>query len=594
MRASVIPTLLFALVLAASATGCSIVPQPIPDAEINALAVDHADRVSAAQEPLSGSLSLYEAMARALKYNLDYRVEMMTQSLRGTEARLATTELLPGTVANAGYTGRDSYLTTTQLDIPTGLDFEPNSVSQDKNLNVADVTFSWHILDFALSYVKARQASDRYLIAQEAKRKVIQNTLEDVRTAYWRAYSSDRLVKKLRGLEGRVQHAIAEARQLSGGGEAAPVAALTFERELVQIRQVLQQLERDLILAKSQLAALINAAPGTEFTLTGGGDRQGPSMLGLSTREMVAEAVFNRPELHDLAYQRRINEGEADAALLELLPGLQLVMGDNFNSNSFLLNNQWTNWGALAASNLVRVFQYPARRDTLEAQDAILDQQALAMTMVVMTQVYVSSTRYSHFQREYEIAKDYNEVQEKLVAQIRAEAGADRVGEQTLIREEMNGLVAEVKRDIAFANVQTGAANVMVSMGLDLEVRDFDENLTVAEVAAQLQSAWSDRTAVSPRTKYLFELAKARAEAKRIQEEEARRVKQEAMLREKQEALERQRARDQEYRHRGSLKDGDGYGSLKDSGRHGSLKDDGEDTSGRGPHSHVPMKLGSD
>lgn len=585
MRTSGMPSLLFALAMPAMVAGCAIAPQSLTGTEINALAVDHADRVSAAQEPLSGSLSLYEAMARALKYNLDYRVEMMTQSLRGTEARLATTELLPRTVANAGYTGRDSYLTTTQLDIPTGLDFEPDSVSQDKNLNVADVTFSWHILDFALSYVKARQASDRYLIAQEAKRKVIQNTLEDVRTAYWRAFSSDRLVVKLRGLEGRVQRAIAEARKLSGGGEAAPVAALTYERELVQIRQVLQQLERELILAKSQLAALINAPPGTEFRLTGGGDREGPLMLGLSTREMVAEAVFNRPELHELAYERRINEGEADAALLELLPGLQLVTGENFNSNSFLLNNQWANWGALAASNLVRVFQYPARRDTLEAQDTILDQQALAMTMVVMTQVYVSSTRYSHFQREYEIAQDYNEVQAKLVAQIRAEAGADRVGEQTLIREEMNGLVAEVKRDIAFANVQTGAANIMVSMGLDLQVRDFDDNLTVGEVAAQLQSAWSNRAAVSPRTQYLVELAKARAEAKRIQDEEARRIKQEAMLRDKQEALERQRARVQEYSHRGS---------LKDSGRRGSLKDDGEDSSGRGPHSHVPMKLGSD
>ncbi len=583
----------FVLLLAVVGAGCAIVPTPLAGDEIAAQTDDHVVRVTAEQEPLTGGLSLYEAMARALKYNLDYRVEMMTQSLRATEAQLATTALLPKAAINAGYTGRDSYLTTTQLDIPTGLAFEPNSVSQDKQLNVADVTFSWHILDFALSYVRARQASDRYLIAQEAKRKVIQHTLEDTRTAYWRAYSSDRLIKKLRALEGRVQHAIVDARRLSAGGEAAPVAALTFERELVQIRQVVQQLERDLILAKSQLAALINLQPGADFTLTGGGDRQGTSMLGLSTREMVAEAVFNRPELHDLAYQRRINDGEADAALLELLPGLQLIAGDNFNSNSFLLNNQWANWGALAASNLVRVFQYPARRDTLEAQDAVLDQQALAMTMVVMTQVYVSSTRYNHFQREYEIAKEYDEVQAKLVAQIRAEASADRVGEQTLIREEMNGLVAEVKKDIAFANVQTGAANVLVSMGLDLEVRDFDENLSVAEIAAQLQVAWSDRTAVSPRTKYLFELAKARAEAKRLQDEEARRIKQEAMLREKQEALERQEARDRaSYGHRGSLKDGDRRGSLKDNGYRGSLKDDGEDVSGRGPHSHVPMKLG--
>ena len=70
-------------------TGCSVNPKPLSRSELALSADDYRLRVTANQEPLNGPVGLYEAMARALKYNLDRRVEMMETALRGRELQLS-------------------------------------------------------------------------------------------------------------------------------------------------------------------------------------------------------------------------------------------------------------------------------------------------------------------------------------------------------------------------------------------------------------------------------------------------------------------------------------------------------------------------
>jgi outer membrane protein TolC len=496
-------------VAACSLVGCTVAPSPLTEAQISHLAGLQAEQVTAHQEPIAGPLSLYDAMARALKYNLDYRVEMMQQSLRGAEVKLASADMLPKLVANAGWTGRDSYLSSAHLDLPTGQETPPRVTSSDKDLRTADITFSWNILDFALSYARAQQASDKYLIAETGKRKVIHRILEDTRTAYWRAVSADRMVNKLRQLDGRLNKAISNAKLQGVEGASSPITALTYERELVQIRVKAEQLQRELKLAKAQLAALIDLAPGVEFTLAEQDDRTLPALLTMSASEMVAEALFNRPELREIAYQRRINEREATAALLELLPGLRLYASANEDSNSFLLNDHWVTMGASAAFNLMKVVSLPARRNAIEMQDGVLDQKSLAATMVVLTQVHVSRIRHRHFVEELATAQRFSAVQSKLVNQIKSQVTAGTVGEQTLIREEMNALLAEVRRDIAYTNVQNAAANIYVSMGLDLQAGDVNHALDVKSLAAHLKSSFGNRAVLSDRARSIVEKAVA-------------------------------------------------------------------------------------
>jgi outer membrane protein TolC len=545
---------LAALAASAALAGCMVSPRSIDDVQLVSMAADLATRAVANQEPISGPVTLYEAMARALKYNLDYRLEIAQQSLRSAETAYATSELLPKLVAKAGYSERDTYLSLAKLDIPTGTEIPATVSSQDRQVHSEDITFSWNILDFALSYVRAQQAADRYLISEEAKRKVVQRVVEDTRSAYWRAVTADRLMKRFSALSGRAQRAIQSARKLQKGGEVSPIVALTFERDLTEIQQTIEKLQRDLVVAKSQLAALMDIPPGTEFVLAGSEDRISPPLTSMSVSTMVAEALFNRPELRDLAYQRRINEREATAALLELLPGINVFVSENHDSNHLLMHPNWMGWGVTAATNLMKVTQLPARRWVISANDDLIQQRTLATTMVIMTQVHLSRIRHHHFARELETSRDFLDVQSKLLQQIRASADADVISEQTLIREEMNTLVAELRHDLALANVQSSAAGIFSSMGLDLQLTEIDQRLDVKALAARLRAAWSDRASVSARGKYLLEIERAKAEARRIEEDRRRAERQQAMLKKRQEEIDRRthRARNPV---RGSIKD---------------------------------------
>lgn len=87
--------------------------------------------------------------------------------------------------------------------------------------------------------------------------------------------------------------------------------------------------------------------------------------------------------------------------------------------------------------------------------------------MAILTQVHVGIAQHEHAKREYRTAADYFETQKKILVQIEAAREADSVNEQSVIREQMNTLVAEVKYDIAFADIENTYAGLLGSIGID-------------------------------------------------------------------------------------------------------------------------------
>jgi hypothetical protein len=98
--------------------------------------------------------------------------------------------------------------------------------------------------------------------------------------------------------------------------------------------------------------------------------------------------------------------------------------------------------------------------------------------------------RYAHAARELSTAEQYLGVQHRLLNQIRSSSAAEATSQQTLIREEMNSLVAEVKRDLAYANLQNAYANVYASIGLDAFPPFALDQVSVAELTNHLRKTW--------------------------------------------------------------------------------------------------------
>ncbi len=463
--------------------GCAVTPKQLSDEENLAFARDKVTRVDAGQEQVTGAIDLYEAMARALKYNLDSQVEVMEAALRLRDLDLANYAQLPKLVASSGYAGRD------KADRAPGA---PSS-SRDRDILDADLTFSWNVLDFGLSYVRAKQSADKYNIQVEAKRKIVNRVIEDVRTSYWRAASYERLVNRMRSLEGRVKGALRDTRALSSSGETSPLIALTYERELITVQREIETLEGELKLAKNQLAALMNLRPGTKFNLSVPKRRTSKLSLSSDPSELYTMAAANRPEMREVQYEMRINEKEVQVALLELLPSFNLYAGLNYDSNQVIADNEWVSYGAKVSWNLLKLVTLPAVKRQAEAKREMLDQRALSVAMAVMTQVHVSRVRFAHLQKSYGTASALSSVQHRILKQVRAETMADKTSQQLLIREEMNTLLADAKQDMVYADLQNAYANVYASLGINPFPAGLDLNQPVKVVASQLRELWLER-----------------------------------------------------------------------------------------------------
>ena len=356
-----------------------------------------------------------------------------------------------------------------------------------------DLTLSWDILDFGLSYVRAQQTADEVLIAEENKRAVINRITEDVRTAYWRAVSAQRLRDRALRLQERTAQALADARRAASRGRVAPLPQLTYRRDLLDILNTIHEIDIEFSTAKAQLAALMNIAPDEDFELVIPASAPMAPTIKTDRAELIYVALRNRPELREISYRQRINILEEDAALLQVFPNLRGFVGLNFDTNDLLFNTTWVGWGARATWNLLNVINYPDRMEAVEVEGELLNTRALALTMAVATQVRVSMARYENTRELFDSRAEYAQVQRDINRQIAAATRAGRTSRQTQLREELNTIVSEILYDRAYADLQSSFANVYASTGLDPFAPDLSGDEPVADLAASLRALWSSR-----------------------------------------------------------------------------------------------------
>ncbi|WP_263146727.1 TolC family protein [Pseudomonas sp. RIT-PI-AD] len=492
------PTALWVLLCGLGLGACSIVPQPVDSSRH---AVDEKARLEAtmeAEEPVKGPISLYEAMARALKYNLDQKIELMDEDFRQKQLALSSTGMLPTIAASFGYNGRNNESGSSSRSLLSGRQSLEPSTSTDKHSTNGDLTASWDVLDFGLSYVRSLQAADEKLIAAERRRKVVNRIQEDVRTAYWRAVSADRTYKELVALEALAQKAMLQTQELENRRLVPPMVVLAYQRDLLQVQGDVQKLERELSLAKNQLAALINLKPDAHYSLVLPDRTDVVPELPGSADEMVMVGLRYRSELREGAYRQRISQNEMKAALIRSMPSLRAVLGVNYDSNSYLYNDKWVSYSGQISWNLMNVFRYPMEKAALQAEEKVIEQRQLALTLAVMTQIHIARIRFIRFSQELGIVRDAQEVQERIANLSRGGFQAKTVSQQDLVREEMNSILAQVRYDSAYADVQNAYANLYASMGLDNFDIDVQPETPIAVIAAKLQEHWSERASSLP------------------------------------------------------------------------------------------------
>ena len=415
-------------------------------------------------------VDLYTAIALAIENNKDLKVKILESSLSYKKIEDVEFDMLPSMTANAGYTSSDKYKATTSATVPdsdkAGSLGSSYSTSRDRDVTEQNVGFSWNILDFGLSYIRAGQSSDRYLISKELERKATSNIKRDVVRAYWNALSADKLIKRYDPLLIKVNKALNDSQKIEELLLQKPMDALLYQKELLDIQRALQSQKQSFINAKIELRSLMGLLPNEKISLV---ETDLPlNELNMKLDEMETHALENRSELMENRYEERISIAETKAGIRSLMPGVNFNASWTSSSNDYLMNKSNFEYGSSIGANLLNVFRAPKLKKLNKKNTEIIKEQRLALSMAVLSQVHISNIEYQMALEEYETAERYFEVSRKITEQVRNAQKIARFGELELIREEASLLVAELRKDIAFSKVQFSIAQVFTSVGIDV------------------------------------------------------------------------------------------------------------------------------
>lgn len=458
---------LVAAVLAVLAAGCTVVPERLTPEQIAERVKRDQAEMYADQEVLTEPVTFAGALARALKYNLDYRLKLMEIALSQGLLDVSRLDMLPRVVAEAGYRTRNNDSGGTSIGIEDRQVSLRPSTSEERSYTTARAEFSWNALDFGISYYRAKQAADEVNIAEERRRKVLQNIVQDVRSAYWRAAAAQRLSGEADALLVSIRSAIDRSREAERAGVLPPQQALAYQRALLDAMTLVNLRRQEMEFARRELAALMNVRPGTEVRVA---DVAEPPLLAVPANlpDLEVMALTRRPELREEDYRARITQNEARRQLAMMFPNLNIFAGASYNSNTYLYNNNWADAGASVSINLMRLTGLPTVRRTNEARERTDAARRMALSMAVITQVRVAVERYRLTVLDHDLARESTQVDQRLSAITRAGSAQRLESELEALRTESRALVSRYQQATAFAAAQAAFGRVMNSLGIDL------------------------------------------------------------------------------------------------------------------------------
>lgn len=264
---------------------------------------------------------------------------------------------------------------------------------------------------------------------------------------------------------------------------------LQAERQLKALRGELQR-------ARTELATLMNVRPGTDFTIAAAQAPTPTEVLDLpaSIDELELSALTNRAEVRGEAYQGRINARETKVQILRMLPGLEFTGGATYEGNSYLLNNTWASGGLELTWNLLNLVSGPRNIELAETREALSETRRHALSMAVLSQVHIANLAYQTAVEDFRMADRLADVDKAITGQLEAAGSARQMSRQQIIQGRINAALTELRRDMAYAEMQAAWGRIFATIGADPLPGSLpsEDVKTVAAAVARTFDQWRD------------------------------------------------------------------------------------------------------
>ena len=454
------------LVIAAGLAGCRSTPGTARMRAENA-AFDLAE-LQARAPVIEGAITLADALDLAMTHNIDVWIAAEQCRFQEELADHVTLKMLPSILASGGQDERNHYDASASESLETGRESLEPSLSSERRVATFDVTAVWNLLDFGMSYLRARQQADRVAMAAQRERRVKQNLAWQVTQTYMEAVTARESAQQAVELNEYIEANLERIRKEVEDRVIAQIDGLKQETMLLGQQQDLRRYERAFVKAKANLAQLVGLPPGTSFTLAPLDLRVPEEVVVYDVEQLEREALMQRPELFEKDLEQAISRDEVHLALAQMFPSPVGTLRLDYSSNRYLAYREWYTVGARASWDLLSLPQQVRRREALKIQTGLIQKQRMALAIAVLTQLHLALIDHAEAQETYAFAKVLAEKTGLLLEAVRSQADSGKSHEGELLSTQMRYLKARARYLSAGAALITSEARIANTVGRDM------------------------------------------------------------------------------------------------------------------------------
>jgi len=473
------------------AAGCSMTPNPIPMDEQQALLTQ--DRLNAFKdvEPVGPMLTLHEAVARGLKYNLELRARRMEQAIAMGAAEISSYDMLPQITANAGYNYRNNYFVTEAVGYYSGNpSLSEPFVNSSKDYWVGGAMLSWNLLDFGVSYYTVKQNADRVLVASEKRRRVMHLLAQDIQIAYLRAASAQKLRDEIERTIQAASVALSQSEQGSTEGLSNPLDSLRYQKALLDNIKILETIEQELATSRVELNEFVNLPPTAQYMLEDP-DRLMPpdSFANTPVQEFEVRALAHNADLKEGIYNARIAVEETRKSMLRLLPGLSFNIGPQVSDNQYWINQNWVEGAAQFSFNLWNILLAPQVRAQALANEELAVNNRMIVQMAVVSQVYLSKIDLDNAYKLYQRSKQIETVDTRIAGITARNEREGTASKAQRVAADASAILSRLRKYQALAALYAASSRLQATAGLEPDIGSVDE-ISLRELSAVVRQTY--------------------------------------------------------------------------------------------------------
>lgn len=410
-------------------------------------------------------LTLQDVLSLALERNLDLLVKAKQTSYARELATGAMLKMMPALSFSAEASGRNRNTGMSSKSLEPTVPPAPPSISVEEATSRFDLTFTWNLLDFGLSFYKARQEVNKLVMRRCEYLKARLTLLSDTTTNYWKARVAQRGYCRAAACIERAQRLLDGLERQMGDQTLAKDVGLRYKAELLRVAQEKLRYEHIYHEAIGELARLIGS-PYPCFELADEPLHE-PLMKLPDICELAEVALDNRPELYGFDAEERVSRDDAEMAILKIFPTLTPFGSYNYDGNNFVLYHHWLAAGIRVVSNLLAIPYYFQERVASLCSVDVSRANRLAMSVAILTQLSLGYMNYVDSTLELVQAEEIARTRAELadVMQRRSEEG-DVSPIEAFAKYQLDAIQAEIDAMRAYGNQQVAIEQINSSIGV--------------------------------------------------------------------------------------------------------------------------------